>query len=159
MYVCVHACMFVHIYSSLSLSLYASLSLSLSLYKCTPPPFLPLPSHFHSYPHNMSRGLRKYPKIAQTLGLHSHGLHKQEGADRDEYVRKFVSMDKDGSHTIEFHEMLQVKFTSRLTDCTSLLTEYATTQCNTLQRAATRCNTLQHTATYGNILKHALRLV
>jgi len=53
------------------------------------------------------KGLRKYPKIAQTLGLHSHGLHKQEGADRDEYVRKFVSMDKDGSHTIEFHEMLQ----------------------------------------------------
>ena len=53
------------------------------------------------------KGLRKYPEIGRKLGLHSQGLHHQEGADRDEYVRKFTSMDVDGSHSIDFNEMLK----------------------------------------------------
>ena len=53
------------------------------------------------------KGLRKYPEIGRKVGLHSQGLHHQEGADRDEYVRKFTSMDVDGSHSIDFDEMLK----------------------------------------------------
>jgi len=53
------------------------------------------------------KGLRKYPEIGKRLGLHSQGLHHQEGTDRDEYVRKFTAMDVDGSHSIDFKEMLK----------------------------------------------------
>ena len=52
------------------------------------------------------KGLRQNPKLEATLGWTTNGIHEQESAGRDEYVRRFNDMDADASKTITLDEML-----------------------------------------------------
>ena len=53
------------------------------------------------------KGLRQNPRLETVLGWKVQGVANQEGAGRDEYVRRFNAMDVDASKTIDLDEMLQ----------------------------------------------------
>ena len=70
------------------------------------------------------KGLRQNPKLEATLGWTINGIHEQESAGRDEYVRRFNDMDADASKTITLDEMLDyyrpwLKSTSNSEDVTA----------------------------------------